>query len=438
MGEQLKPFGEALSDYAQSVKGINAEDIQASAKAAKALVSMNDALPKSGGFLGKLFGNKDLSNLGGQLKAFGTGLNDYSNSVTNVNPDKVANASVAVKSLVEAVNSTDTVKANGVSTFVQAVDTLAETNIRGFVSAFKGSSSKVKNVGSTLTSALASGVKSKSNTLSAKASNMAESMKNSIASKDKEFQKVGVALISALAIGIQAQAAQAVNAANYVGASAANGSGQAYTSFYMNGINLGRGLVIGMNAMQNAAYNSGYALGQAAVRGEKDGQKSHSPSKLTIQAGKWLGEGLIIGMSSMESKTYNAGKSMGETAFDSIRSALSGMNDIIDSDMDTTPTIRPVLDLTNVKATAGKLNGLFTDPAFTPLANLRAIGNISARNNQNGNSDEVVRAINRLGKSLNNVGNTYNSVNGVTYDNGSEVSNAVETLVRAITVGGRR
>lgn len=438
MGEQLKPFGEALSDYAQSVKGIDAKDIQASAKAAKALVSLNDVLPKSGGFLGALLGNSDLANLGTQLKPFGEALSDYSNSVANVSPGKVANASTAVKSLVEAINATDSVKATGTSTFVQAVDTLAETNISGFVSAFRGSSSKVRNVGSTLTSALTSGVKSKSNTLSATASNMAESMKNSIASKDKEFQKVGVALISALAIGIQAQVNQAVNAANYVGASAANGSGQAYTSFYMNGINLGRGLVLGMNAMQQSAYNSGYALGQAAVRGEKDGQKSHSPSKLTIQAGKWLGEGLIIGMNAMESKTYGAGKSMGETAFDSIRSALSGMNDIIDSDMDTTPTIRPVLDLTNVKATAGKLNGLFTDPAFTPLANLRAIGNISARNNQNGNSDEVVRAINRLGKSLNNVGNTYNSINGVTYDNGSEISNAVETLVRAATVGRRR
>ena len=438
MGEQLKPFGEALSDYAQSVKGIDAKDIQASAKAAKALVSLNDVLPKSGGFLGTLLGNSDLANLGTQLKPFGEALSDYSNSVANVSPDKVAFATSAVKSLVEAINATDSVKATGTSTFVQAVDTLAETNISGFVSAFKGSSSKVRNVGSMLTSALAGGVKSKSNTLSATASNMAESMKNSIASKDKEFQKVGVALISALAIGIQAQVNQAVNAANYVGASAANGSGQAYTSFYMNGINLGRGLVLGMNAMQQSAYNSGYALGQAAVRGEKDGQKSHSPSKLTIQAGKWLGEGLIIGMNAMESKTYGAGKSMGETAFDSIRSALSGMNDIIDSDMDTTPTIRPVLDLTNVKATAGKLNGLFTDPAFTPLANLRAIGNISARNNQNGNSDEVVRAINRLGKSLNNVGNTYNSINGVTYDNGSEISNAVETLVRAATVGRRR
>lgn len=106
MGEQLKPFGEALSDYAQSVKGIDAKDIQASAKAAKALVSLNDVLPKSGGFLGALLGNSDLANLGTQLKPFGEALSDYSNSVANVSPGKVANASTAVKSLVEAINAT--------------------------------------------------------------------------------------------------------------------------------------------------------------------------------------------------------------------------------------------------------------------------------------------------------------------------------------------
>ena len=105
MGEQLKPFGEALSDYAQSVKGIDAKDIQASAKAAKALVSLNDALPKSGGFLGALLGNSDLSNLGNQLKPFGEALSDYSNSVANVSPVKVAFATSAVKSLVEAINA---------------------------------------------------------------------------------------------------------------------------------------------------------------------------------------------------------------------------------------------------------------------------------------------------------------------------------------------
>lgn len=48
-GSQLQAFGKAIVAYANTVKGINAEDILASAKAAKALVALNDALPKSGG-----------------------------------------------------------------------------------------------------------------------------------------------------------------------------------------------------------------------------------------------------------------------------------------------------------------------------------------------------------------------------------------------------
>lgn len=437
-GSQLQAFGKAIVAYANTVKGINAEDILASAKAAKALVALNDALPKSGGLFGMITGNKDLSKLAGQLKSFGTGLNDYSKTLTDVNPEKVSGASEAVKSLVEAVNVTDSVRANGVGTFVQAIDTLAETNVKGFMNAFKDSSSDVRNVGSTLTSSLAKGMKSKTSAVTSSAAKVVDSMETAMSSKEKEFQRIGVALISAFALGIQAQTTQAVNAATYLGTASAYGVSQAYTNFYMNGINLGSGLVIGMNAMQNSVYNAGYALGQAAVRGEKAGQKSHSPSKLTIQAGKWLGEGLIIGMNAMESKTYDAGQNMGETAFASIRKALSGMNDLVDSNMDTSPTIRPVLDLTNVKAGAGQMNDLFSDPSFTPLATLRAIGNLSNRNRQNGNSEEVIRAIGKLEKSLKSVGNTYNSINGITYDNDSKISEAVETLVRAATVGRRR
>ena len=60
----------------------------------------------------------------------------------------------------------------------------------------------------------------------------------------------------------------------------------------------------------------------------------------------------------------------------------------------------------------------------------------SRRNNQNGNSD-VIEAIDRLAKNINQTpGNTYN-VNGITYDDGSSIASAVEQLVRAATIGRR-
>ena len=58
------------------------------------------------------------------------------------------------------------------------------------------------------------------------------------------------------------------------------------------------------------------------------------------------------------------------------------------------------------------------------------------RNNQNGNSD-VIDAIDRLAKNINQTpGNTYN-VNGITYDDGSNIASAIEQIVREAMVERR-
>jgi hypothetical protein len=56
---------------------------------------------------------------------------------------------------------------------------------------------------------------------------------------------------------------------------------------------------------------------------------------------------------------------------------------------------------------------------------------------QNGGNGDVISAIDKLRDSLGNIGgNTYN-VNGVTYDDGSNVSNAVQSLIRAARIERR-
>ena len=77
------------------------------------------------------------------------------------------------------------------------------------------------------------------------------------------------------------------------------------------------------------------------------------------------------------------------------------------------------------------------DHAIGLSGNLGAITTMMAQN-QNGNSSDVVDAINPLGKKLNNLGNTYNNIGGVTYDDTSGVSDAIEILTRAVVVEGRR
>ena len=79
---------------------------------------------------------------------------------------------------------------------------------------------------------------------------------------------------------------------------------------------------------------------------------------------------------------------------------------------------------------------MFNNPSIALATNLGAISS-GMNNRQNGNED-VVAAINKLGKTLSGVkGDTYN-VNGVTYDDGSAISDAVSELVRAARVERRR
>ena len=72
-------------------------------------------------------------------------------------------------------------------------------------------------------------------------------------------------------------------------------------------------------------------------------------------------------------------------------------------------------------------------------ANLNAISNgVNNRIQNNATNTDILSAISKLGSNLGSVktGNTYN-INGVTYDNGSEIQNAVEVLIRAANVERR-
>ena len=199
----------------------------------------------------------------------------------------------------------------------------------------------------------------------------------------------------------------------------------------------GRGLINGINAKKEDVYNAGFALGQEAVKGEKKGQKSNSPSKLTIKAGKWLGEGLVIGINNMGKKVYNAGYDMGDNAINAVSNAIARISDVVNSDVDSQPTIRPVMDLDDVRSGMDTMNRMLgATPSVGVLANVNAIRS-SMNRGQNGANDDVVSAINKLRKDVGNLENKSYNFGNITYSSGDEVSNAIDTLVRAFVVEGR-
>lgn len=426
--KKVKGIGDAIKGYNNKVSDIDTGVVSKSITAANRLKSFVRGL--SG------FDSSSISNF--KVGSLGKAIKSYSDSVSGMNVSTVSSSITAANRLKSFISSLAGLDTSGVGKFKSAISELGKTNVSQVASAFSKGTSKITSAGRNLTKALSSGIKSNSSSVKSAATSMVSSMQKSITSKASSFTSSGVKLATSFVKGITSKKGAAVSAAKALATSAASASKTGYGTMYANGAYLGAGLISGVRGKISAAYAAGYALGQAAVRGEKDGQHSNSPSKDTIKAGKWLGEGLVIGTQSMTKKVYKAGHSMGQAATQSISSAISSAANLVDKVAESTPTIRPVVDLSDVKDQASTIGSLFSNPMVSPTSNIRAIKTLMDENSQNGNIDDVVSAINKLRKDMGSVGNTYNNINGVTYDDGSGISDAVETIFRAARVERRR
>ena len=420
-------IGDAIGIYADNVGDINTGNILKSITAAQRLKAFINGLS---GFDASGIDSFDPSPIGESIQ-------DYSNKTASVNEGTVSSSINAAQKLANFIRSLSGIDTSGVATFKSAVKTLGETQISQVASTFSKGVGKITNIGSNLSKALSSGMSSSSGSATSAASSMISSMESSINSKAGSFTASGTKLASSFVNAILAQVWSAAQAGGSLASAAASASAAWSGSSYSSGVNLGAGYVNGVQSQVSAAYAAGYAVGAAGARGINDGQHSHSPSKLAEQSGKWLGQGLVIGITGMTKKVYGAGYDMGNTGIQAISKAVSQAADLLTGDMDAVPTIRPVVDLTDVKSQARAIGSIFNDANVSANMNIRAIGSMMNETNQNGN-DDVVYAINRLRKDLGNVGNTYNSVNGVTYESGTEVSDAVSSLARALRIEGRR
>lgn len=431
-GSDISAFGQGLLVYNANVADIDFTKVSASVSQAKRMVSLANSI----------YGNS--SNIESGIKTFkdfediGETIKDYSDDVSNTNIDSISNSISIGFRLKTFISSLKDINTTGITSFKEAVSKLGEVELGSIKNTLNESAKTFSTNGLSIVEALSSGMTMRRSKAISAMSNIVNDVQKTITDRNENFKKTGVALISMLAVGMAAQKEHVKNIASQVAIASASGAlNPAYSYMNNNGRNLGLGLVYGVLSMQQSAYNAGFALGQAAVRGERAGQQSHSPSKATYQSGIWLGEGMINGCRDIATKVFSTGKKLGTGIVDSVSEAMQSAEDIFDSTVDVAPVITPVVDLTDIQTGAARITSMFNNPSVTPMTNIRAISGMMD-NRQNGNNEDVVNAINGLKKSIGNTGNTYNNISGITYDNGSAVSEAIETLVRAAKIERRR
>lgn len=104
-GEQLVPFGEAMMLFSQAVKGLDANVIVESATAGKALIELANTVPNSGGVVGFFTGENDMDTFGEKLVPFGKAMKSYSDAIAGIDVEAVTNSATAGKAVVELANT---------------------------------------------------------------------------------------------------------------------------------------------------------------------------------------------------------------------------------------------------------------------------------------------------------------------------------------------
>lgn len=160
-----------------------------------------------------------------------------------------------------------------------------------------------------------------------------------------------------------------------VGKNASSGAGSqsVFNAFEQGGKYTASGYIKGVLAKVKDAYNAGHKLGKASKKGQKDATGESSPAKEFIKGGEFSGEGYVIGMRKMIGKVYKAGYTLGDTSVNALKESFRKLNTNID-DIDTTPTIRPVLDLSNVKMGLNSIDSMFNQNQYA----LRVAGSLAS------------------------------------------------------------
>lgn len=403
-GEQLVPFGTAMKNYSLAVTGLDASVVTNSANAAKALVELSNNLPNSGGIVSWFTGDNDIASFGEQLVSFGQSFAAYYNSVSGVDVAKLSGVVVEFRNLVDLANGIKSVDTSGMSTFAQNLTNLGNAGIDGFINAFTNANSRVSTAVNTMITTFINAAKAQQGNLTSTFTTMINGIVATFTSKYSQFTIMGQTMMTNFISGIRTGDASARSAFvtivsgcltairnkfyefNTVGQttmtnliagirtknqlakdafvqiinSCLTAIRNKYTDFYNAGKYLVEGFAKGIDEYTWYAEARARAMARAAAQAAEAELDINSPSKVGYRIGGFFGMGFVNSLIDYTDKSYDAGASVAKSAKEGLRNAVSKISDFIENGIDSQPTIRPLLDLSDVTEGAGRLSALLS------------------------------------------------------------------------------
>jgi len=126
------------------------------------------------------------------------------------------------------------------------------------------------------------------------------------------------------------------------------------------------GMTSGLTGGIGAIASKAREVASSALNAAKKFLGIASPSKEFAKLGAWSSEGFAIGIEKTADMAVVAAENMGSDTLDALKKSIVNVGDIVANDMQLQPTIRPVLDLTDIQKGSTLIDGLLTPTAIVP------------------------------------------------------------------------
>lgn len=494
-GESLKKFGTSLSDFSGSASGIDGGQMDTVMDVTKKLVTLANSMGADNGFAAA---SSNLTTFAQNLMQFGTQFTTgFYSEIASVDAGKITAVSTAMQVFYDMcsktagqtidtsnlvvfadtlgskmqdlntklsgltgidtfgttivqfgiklntfgqyVNTVDTGKMDAVSASIQKMyDTMSKCqgsfDTSGMQSYLQNMSSSMGDTMSGVSSSITSASSGATSAMSGLFDGLSSTVQTRSTSLNASFKTLGSSMIKSFASAITAGRGSVVSAASNVASAGLPAAKAHYGGYYSAGVYLCAGLAGGIGAGASSAINAASNVAAQALAAAKARLGIHSPSREFYAVGDYAVQGLTNALSDGQKSAKSAGSNVATASLAGLQNSLNMISALMNSGLDTSPTITPVIDDSQIRAGIQRVNTMMTN--LTVGQNM-AMAGASFGINQNGDTADVVSAINGLRKDILERPQNVYTVNGVTYDDGSTTANAVKTLVRAVKMNGR-
>ena len=385
-GDSLVQFGSGIKSYSDSISGIDTGIMSSVITQVNRLVEMAKGMAEldTSGMSGFSTALIQLGNNG--IDGFINAFTDASGRVT----------SAATSMLTTFINAANAQKGNLTSTFttmMQAVlttltnyqtqfNTAGSTLMTKFISGIKSQDGNTKTAitniisgcitainnkqtqfntaGANLMIKLIAGVKTKDYETRNAFVNILSSCLTAIANKYPEFQNAGMQCMIKFIAGVKEKAEEVKTAFTGNLNASVTAIRDYHDQFKQAGTYLVEGFADGISENTYRAEAKARAMARAAAEAAEDELDEHSPSRVGYHIGDFFGLGFVNAIGTYAVKAYNASAEMADSAKTGLGNAIAKVKDMIDNGVDGQPTIRPILDLSDVEEKSHRLNTLFS------------------------------------------------------------------------------